>query len=139
MGSKKSKLEVPIGVKIISIIYYLFAGFCVFSALFILIGGATLGLDTIPLLGTLFLALRSVMAIFLIATAVLEFFIARGLWKGQSWARVLVIIFSMFGLLFSLIGLAGGAYLQGTMGLVVNGFIGGYLLFSKESKSHFKK
>ncbi len=66
----------------------------------------------------------------------IEFFIGRGIWKGKNWARIIVIVFSAIGILFSLFG----AFARNTIaiiGLIVNIAIGGYLLLSKEAKSAF--
>jgi len=66
--------------------------------------------------------------------AVLSFFIGRGLWKGQKWARIITII---AGIGIFLSGLFSITTIAGIIYLVIGGFIAGYLLFSKEVKTFF--
>jgi hypothetical protein len=68
---------------------------------------------------------------------VLAFFVARGLWKAKSWARVIAIIFSVLGVLMAIIAIVQGNISGNIFSLVVHGVIGGYLLFSKGVKQAF--
>ena len=73
-------------------------------------------------------------------SAVLNFFIGIGLWKGQKWSRIVVIIFSPFGALASLFAITRGFNLfglAGLFGLVISLSIGIYLIFNKNVKSAF--
>ncbi|MFA7685588.1 MAG: hypothetical protein WCX95_02210 [Candidatus Gracilibacteria bacterium] len=58
-----------------------------------------------------------VVGIFMIAFAVLDFFIARGLFKGQKWTLIILIIFGGLGVL--------GALSQGPQwsGLIIDGAV----------------
>jgi uncharacterized membrane protein (DUF2068 family) len=77
------------------------------------------------------------LAIILLALAVLSFFVARGLWKAKSWARITAIILSILGVIFAIIGMVGGEIGSNILGLILNGLIGAYLLFSEEVKKAF--
>ena len=70
--------------------------------------------------------------------AVLTFFVARGLWKLQNWARITAIVFAALGILqnISFRPMMGG-FSGNILGLAISGLIGGYLLFSKEVKKAF--
>jgi uncharacterized membrane protein (DUF2068 family) len=73
----------------------------------------------------------------MIGFAVLYFFIAKGLWNGESWARITAIVLSCLGVLFAIIGLGGGNIGSNLVSLIINGAIGGYLWFSNEAKTAF--
>ncbi|PIW69659.1 MAG: hypothetical protein COW08_05995 [Ignavibacteriales bacterium CG12_big_fil_rev_8_21_14_0_65_30_8] len=68
--------------------------------------------------------------IFFILMAVLSFFIARGLKKGQSWSRILVIVFALLGFLSSFISLFGGNW-NSIFGILIDGFIAWYFLLKE--------
>ncbi len=117
--------EVPIGVKIISIIYYLGT-----------VVGVILGLFFIIPVGVFF------EGIILFGLGILSFFVARGLLKLRPWARVLAIILSCLGILMAVFSIA---YLGGILGniftiifsLLFELLTGGYLLFNNNVKKAF--
>lgn len=137
---------VPTGVKVISVLFYIGAGFTILGAiLFILFGGIFASL--FGLSGMSF----TLFGIVLLILGVFEIFLARGLWKGRNWARIVVIIELGVGIIaaiimfISSISLAG---LSGSSGLImavfyfivelaIDGLIGGYLLFSQKVKEAF--
>lgn len=134
--------DVPVGVKVLSILEYIGAGILLLYAILTPVAN--------PLM-LAFAALGKAMLIFLevimLGLAVLEFFIARGLWRAQNWARILLIIFSCIGVVFGIISLIGaigsknlGASLliaQGVGIILIDGLIAAYLLFSSEVKAAF--
>jgi len=140
--------EVPVYVKIISILYYFSAviSFIIGIGLFIggVVGGpviSRLGIDNIlesginnnPLdawLIPIFLGSLIIAGLLMIGVGVLFIYIGKGLWRGRNWARITTIVFSAIGLLSSLGGLD-------FVSVVINGLIGGYLLFSKQVKKSF--
>ena len=135
------KSEMPTLVKVISVLYYVFSGILLLGSLFALFGAGyiTAVLSSIPIiniLGAIGTGMLIFLGIVMLGFGVLEFFIGRGLWKGQSWARIFVIVLAILGVLGSLGGLATGI---GIIGLLYNGAVGGYLLFSKEAKKAFGK
>ena len=135
---------VPTLVKVIAVLYYIGAAFSVLFGILLIAGGAFLGelLSTAmgggfgALAGALGSAIFIVSGIIMIALAVLSFFIARGLWKAKKWARIVAIIFAILGVLSALSAIIQGNF-GNIIGLVINGAIGGYLLFSKDVKAAF--
>ncbi|MFH1916745.1 MAG: hypothetical protein ABIJ21_05755 [Nanoarchaeota archaeon] len=135
-----AKPNLPLPVKIISVFFFLG------SALFFLVGiilifGANLLSTVIPLFATIPGAFITIVAIlvgiFFVAIGVTEFFTARGLWQGKSWARILAIVLSLLGFAGALLSLAnpsGWTVLE----LLIDGAIAGYLLFSTDAKSAFQ-
>lgn len=130
--------EVPTGVKVIAVLNYIGAVLLLLLGLGTIAAAGVVGglLASIPLLGALGAGLFVVMAIILIALAVLCFFVGRGLWKGQKWARIISIIFAILGVLSAIVNLVQGNF-GSIVSLVISGLIGGYLLFSKKVKEAF--
>ncbi len=131
--------EVPTGVKIISILYYISAVLGVLLTIFLFAG--------IAFLSTLFPFLTAISAwgyglvifsaILALGFSALSFFIARGLWKLKNWARMLAIVFAGLGVLGGLYSLFSGFSFSMVIELAVQAAIGGYLLFAKEAKRAF--
>ncbi len=126
---------IPTGVKIISVLYYISAAFLVLGGILVTVGSSFLG--SVAEYGNVSSSLGVGVGVFLIALAVLNFFIARGLWKGQSWARIISIVFNVLGVLGAIYGIVQGMYVQPIVSLLINAAIGGYLLFSSEVKAAF--
>ena len=74
--------------------------------------------------------------ILLLAFAVLSFFIARGLWKGKNWTRILTIIFAILGILSTIVSLFSGRF-SSIIQLAIYGWIAYYLIANKEVKAFF--
>ena len=131
---------VPTGVKIIGILYYISAGMLTLGALSILFFGMKI-LESLSgilsTLGSLGFAIAVVVSIIMLGFALLDFFIGRGLFKLKNWARIVVIIFSIIGFLLTLIGIGQAAIWFTLIGLILNGLVGGYLIFSKTVKAAF--
>ena len=130
--------EVPAGVKIISVLYYIGAGFSLLFGLLFLIGAGFIGTlaSKIPLLGLLGSGLFIVVGIIIILLGVLSIFVARGLWKGKNWARIVAVIFAVLGILSGISSIIKGGY-SSLFGLIINLLIGGYLMFNSSVKSAF--
>lgn len=126
---------VPTGVKIISVLYYIGAVFEVIFGILLFVGAGALK-TKFPILAVLgpFLVVGGII---LLGLAVLSFFVGRGLWKGQKWARIVAIIFAALGVLLAIIGMLQGNIAGNILSLVVSAAIGGYLLFSSSVKSAF--
>lgn len=130
--------EVPTGVKVISVLYYIGAVLELLFAILLFVGaGFVSQIPGLSILGALGTGLFVVMGVILIGLAVLSFFVARGLWKVQKWARIVAIIFSALGVLMALLGMVQGQIASNIISLVISGAIGGYLLFSKDVKAAF--
>jgi len=132
--------NVPGGVKAIAILnwigvpLFLFLAVSLFfmGAFFTEIFGGFIGAGETALTGGLLIGL----GIVFIALAVLFVFVGRGLWKGQNWARITNIVFSVIGILGAIWNIVLGQY-SAIAGLLLNGLIGGYLIFSKSVKAAF--
>lgn len=134
---KLKESKIPIGIKIISILYIIFAIVEFIIAVFLIFGASLFDLilkDIADLLGSRFLVLIGVL---LLGIGFLTFFSGLGLWKRQKWARIAIIIFSVLGLLRSLLSIVKGDYYSAIVGLIINSVIGGYLIFNKKVKSAF--
>src|SRR3989344_4783571 len=128
--------EVPTGVKIISVLYYIGAVLLFLFGLTFFAGAGFIGsiAEQIPLIGVLGAGLFIVAGIILIGLGILGFFIGRGLWKARSWARIVAIIFAILGILGAITSMVQGNIASNLVTFVLNLLIGGYLLFSKSVK-----
>jgi hypothetical protein len=98
MGEKNQKQvkEVPVGVKIISVLYYIIAALCV---IILVIGSFSfLGGMESPNVSLIF-----ILAIFLAGGAILCFFLGRGLWRGQNWSRIVAIIIAILNIIVTIV------------------------------------
>ena len=131
--------NVPTGVKILAVLDYIGAVLLLLLGIGMIFGAGSIGeiFKSIPLIGTWLSGFIIVLAIILIAFAVLSFFMGRGLWKGQNWARILTIIFAILGVISAVMGMVNGNITGNIVSLIIEGVIGGYLLFSKSVKSAF--
>jgi amino acid transporter len=132
--------EVPMLIKVISILYYISAGLAVLFAIFLFAGSAFLStlmpfLNVISAWGYMLVILVGIMVL---GFSVLGFFVGKGLSKAKNWARILAIAFACFGILGVLSSLFNGFNFSLIVQLAVHGAIGGYLLFSDEAKKTFK-
>lgn len=136
-GSKKA----PVGVQIISVIYYIAAVLCAIAGILFIVGAnaiVALLVASAPQLGEVSSLVFIVLGIVLIAIGVLAFFVGRGLWKLKSWARILAIIFAILGVMSAIYSMVKGFAVGDAIKLVVHAFMGAYLTFSKESIQAFK-
>ena len=62
-----------------------------------------------------------------------------GLWRLKPWARIVSIILSTIGVIGTIYSMIINFAPTQIFNIVVDGFIVGYLLFSKEAKEAFKK
>ena len=127
--------QVPTGVKVISVLYYIGAVFELIFGILLFVGSGTLK-SKIPFLAFLgpFLIIGGIV---LVGLAVLSFFVGRGLWKGQKWSRIVAIVFAVLGVLLAIVGMVQGQIASNIIGLVISAAAGGYLLFSSDVKAAF--
>ena len=142
INENRSVRDVPEGVKILAVfcfvgafISFLVGGF-LFSfsdnvsqnaALFIQQGMAIPSSITLIFLG-----------IVLLGFAVLEYFIAREVLKLKNWARNVIVIFSVFGIITAIANLKDKLFAGGVFSLLVNGLVIWYLMFRTETKKAFE-
>lgn len=132
--------EVPTGVKIISVLYYIGAVLLLLLGVLCIVASATIGayLSGVTAgLSFLGAAVFIILGIIMIGLAVLSFFVGRGLWKGQSWARITAIILTILGILEIIYNMINGEVASNIIGLIIELVIGGYLLFSQSVKDAF--
>ena len=127
----------PVGVKILAILAYIGAVLSILGALAMFIGSAFVGplLANIPgytaILGAAGAAIAITLGIVLIAFAVLDYFIGKGLWNGKNWARIVTLVFAV-------IGLIGSIWPLSIVQLVIDALIIWYLGFNKQAIAYFK-
>jgi hypothetical protein len=142
-GGKMNEIKrIPTGVKVISVLYYIGATILIISSIALIIGGAVLGSisNQYPLLETLGIiggGLLIFIGILVIGLGILFFFIARGLWKGKSWAKIIVIVFSLLEIIFAIFSISGGDIAGGIINIIISLIIGGYLLLNNNVKTAF--
>ena len=127
--------QVPTGVKIISVLYYIGAVVELLLGIALFFGAGALKAK-IPFLAFLgpFLIIGGIV---LVGLAVLSFFVGRGLWKGQKWSRIVAIIFAALAVLLAIVGMVQGNIASNVISLVVSAAMGGYLIFSGDVKTAF--
>jgi hypothetical protein len=132
-GSKK----LPVGVQIISVLYYIGAVLgVVFGLLFVSASGYLASM--IPELAGLGAGLFVFLGILLIGVGVLGFFVGRGLWGLKPWARIFAIILAALGILSAIYSMITNFSFGNIVSILIHGFIGYYLLLNKEAKRAFK-
>jgi hypothetical protein len=125
-------------VKVISIFGYIMAGLGIFVGLILLFGGTfiagLLPIADIPQIpAALVSAAIVVIAVLMIAVSVFGIFLAKALWNYKNWARIVVIIFSAFGILNGLTALP-----LGILGILLHGLIIYFLGFDEKVKALFR-
>ncbi|MFA5745920.1 MAG: hypothetical protein WCX82_01900 [archaeon] len=78
-----------------------------------------------------------IMGSIMVVVGIIGFVLGLGLWNMKKWARMLLIVFAVFGFFMALMGLTTGEF-SNIVGLLINGFIAGYLIFCKDVKAVFK-
>jgi hypothetical protein len=120
------EMERPLGVTIIGILNIL-------SGLFYLVGGLALGAIlaiAIPLLGGIIGALLVIIGIIYIILGI-------GCFKGWGWVWTLTVIFSILGILISLVSIVVGNFTS-IVSIIIAAIILWYL-FQEEPKKFFGK
>jgi hypothetical protein len=134
--SRNSKSAAPVGVKILSVLSYIGAVLSLLAGIFIIFAGGwiivpliakslPIGASSLVEVGTI------ILGILFILFAVLDYFIGKGLWKGQNWARIVLIVLCALSLISSL-----AHPLADIVGIIINAVIIWYLGFS-DAKKYF--
>jgi len=127
--------KIPLGIKIIAVIYYIATVFYLGIALISFFKSGLI--SKIPDFATIITPRISILfGITFLLLSILSFFIARGLFKFQKWARIVLIIFSVVNIIGGIFSIIEGN-LTSSINLVFNLVIASYLLFNKKVKSAF--
>jgi hypothetical protein len=132
-------MDRPTGVTILAVLEFLFAGLCILIGLLLMVGFGLLG-GAVGQAGedgsgmALLMGLGAVAGVVFLVVALIPLIIGIGLWKLKNWARILVIVFSILGVLSNLAGavipLTTGepvSAVSSIIGLGVNGLIIWYM------------
>ena len=135
--TSSSRRTRPLGVSILSVLAYIGAVVTLIGGI-AMIAGSTVVSTLIEKLvpeyaswsaaGT---ALLIFLGIVFILLAVLDYFIGRGLWDGKEWARILVLIFLVLGILGSLSPFE-------IVSIIIDALLIWYLGFNKDVRNYFK-
>lgn len=128
--------DMPLGVKILSVLAYITATFTLIGAIAMFVGSSFIASILPSGLNILGLAVGATLGVIFLAFAVLDYFIARGLWLGQEWTRIVVLIVAAIGAIGSLIALFAGDFTS-ILSIAINGLVIYYLGFIPEVKKAF--
>ena len=146
----KAKKQAPVGVKIISVYYYAVFVFSAVIGLLAIFGASFIynfivnvmnaqvpGNPTIELSKFAPLIIIFIGIIFIIS-AIVSFFIGRGLWTGKNFARIVAVAFSIIAIVSNLTSILSGTFIgRSIIGLLIDGLIVWYLLTNKDVKKFF--
>ncbi|KKQ34752.1 MAG: hypothetical protein US50_C0038G0012 [Candidatus Nomurabacteria bacterium GW2011_GWB1_37_5] len=139
------KIQTPLGVKIISIMYYINATIMViFGILGLFFGTAFFSMiQTAPseiggASGIFGAVAGFVGAIFLVLGIFLGY-AAYSFWRGKNWTRILIIVLSALAFLSALVNMFSSASFGLVLSLIISGLIIFYLLANKQAKEFFGK
>jgi len=125
------------GITVLSVLGYIGAVATLLLGIAMLIGSAFISnvinqfVPKLAAYATVGTVLFIVLGIIFIGLAILDYFIAKGLWNGKNWARILLIIFAALSVL-------GSLHPFSISSLVINGVIIWYLGFYKPAVNYFK-
>ena len=127
----------PGGVAVVSILHWLIALGLVASGVIAYISFETLAL-VLGSFGDSLQSLSLILFLVFLIFSLLPLFTGIGIWKGRNGWRVVALVFGILFLLLAIFSLVS-AGVQGILGLLIPGYIVGYLFFSKKGKAWFKK
>jgi hypothetical protein len=154
VNKKETKASIPLGVQIIAILAYIGSGVMALMTLLLLIGTSWLlntdnSAELLRQMSSSFgaisseitpssIAVYAVLIVIICALlAVINFFVGRGLWCGQKWARILVIIYAVVQVVSGLLSIVTSPA-KGIFAILLYGIIGAYLAFSVDAKKFFR-
>jgi len=140
--------KIPVGVKVISVLYFLIALVFLGFGLLMTILAKPMH-DALPELAAAYntpafatISIWVVIGIGLafLAVSTVSFFVGLGLWKGKKWARTLAVIFAILEVVQGITGIFQESQMAlwiGISHLVVGGLILAYLSLNKKVKRIF--
>lgn len=131
---KKKDKKMPTLVKVISVLYYIGAALGLIFGILLIAGAGIIDLilEQMPELAALGASVFVLIGVLLIILSVVDFFVARGLWHGRNWARIVVIVFCVLGFLTGVTNIASNWF-----NIIVDLAIGLYFYLNKEVKKAF--
>jgi uncharacterized membrane protein HdeD (DUF308 family) len=142
--------NIPIGIKILAILGYICSiFFLVVGILSLIISiGIAMSSGSVPLppnfppefvnLFTQYLVpFLITMSIVFIITGILGILVSRALWKGKNWARILLIVISIIGVISNIMEIIKGNF-SSIISFAINIVIVWYLLGNKKVQKYFK-
>lgn len=113
----------PAGVTVLAVLIGIGAVLAFFGALFLLLGGAMVGVEGEPAAGGVMLAGLFLFVYFVLAAAV-----AWGLLRGARWSWYTALVLAGIGILNGLLAIATGDVLSAIFAFAINGLVIWYLL-----------
>lgn len=139
------QLAVPVGAKIIAIIYYIASVALIFAGIMFILALSFisfLGFSFLNSLTGLVVGVSGVMSgVLILAWGIVNFIAGRGLWTGRQWGKYLAITISALYIVFGVIKIFkfdDGGYVNTFISIVLNLFFIFYLLASHAIKSSFQ-
>jgi len=129
--------EVPIWVKIISVLYYMGGVFGIIGGVLLLVGASFIDSLFSQISEFTLGSTMMIIGIITLVFGILDIFIGMGLWKTKNWARVVVIFFGFIGILMGIFITVKSGFLSAVVVFIMNLLIVGYLLFNKKVKEAF--
>ncbi len=139
--------NIPTPVKVISILTYIGSGLNLLFSLVLILGSSFIaGLianmtpndPVVDLIGTIGVGVLIGFGILILLIAILEFFVAKGIWEGKNWARIVLLVIASIAVFFSVMRLIVGDF-STIIGILIYGFIIYYLGFEDKTKNYFLK
>ena len=136
MKQKKvvDKKNIPEGVLVLSFVIFAsaFLSFIVGSLFFSLADSSTELLQSFNLSSTILFFV----GILFLASAVLIYFIAKGLMNKKRWSWLVMLVFSGFSIILNIINLFNQMYYSSSFGIIIGGLIFWYLINPKTAKHY---
>ncbi len=128
--------EVPLGIKILAVLWMIGSGLMVVSAILMVVMGSRLfslsqsSPEVLPI--SLLPSITSLLVgVLLAAMGALGFYIARGLRNGKNWARLSLVAFALIGLVTAWYYAIDLGWASAVLPTIINGIILAYLSSSR--------
>ena len=129
-------MKTPIGIKILSILFYI-SGFVELIFGLLLFSGIKNVLNNTVSFTSLISGFITLFGVILLIFGLIIIILATGLWKGKNWARIVTLIFTILSIIGILSSILQGKF-SNLISLTIEILIVYYLLFNKDVKTFFK-
>lgn len=113
----------PTGISILSVIYFIIAGFCILGALAAFTMGAAFGALFGDLGGAFGALIGGVIGFGLLVGAILFGVMGWGLWNRQKWAWWIALVLTVISALGAIGGMVQGDFFGNIIGLAIDAFL----------------